>query len=254
MFATRIIPCLLLRNGGLYKTEKFSKPKYVGDPINAIRIFNEKEVDELLVLDITASREGKEPNYDLIEEFASECFMPLAYGGGITKMEQARRLFASGVEKICIQSSALDNPSLVTQLASQFGSQSVMVSVDVKKNWVGQYKLYSSKDQGTVSIDWLEFIKKMIEAGAGEILLNAVDRDGTMAGMDLTMIEKANAVTTVPMIATGGVGSLKDIQEGIAHGADAISAGAFFVFQGPHKAVLISYPKYSELEKTLKRK
>ncbi|MBS1514052.1 MAG: imidazole glycerol phosphate synthase subunit HisF [Bacteroidetes bacterium] len=248
MLKNRVIPCLLLRNGGLVKTLKFSDPKYVGDPINAIRIFNDKEVDELMVLDITASKENKEPNYDLINQFASECFMPLCYGGGIKTKEQAQRIFTLGVEKVCIQTAALDNMKLVSDLAAQYGNQSILVSIDIKKDWLGKAKLYSAATGKTLSKNWVEHMQDAVKAGAGEIVLNAVDRDGTLKGMDLDLIKQASKAIGVPLVAVGGAGSLQDIKAAIDSGASAVSAGAFFVFQGPHRAVLITYPRYKELE------
>jgi imidazole glycerol-phosphate synthase subunit HisF len=247
MLKHRVIPCLLLRNGGLVKTLKFSDPKYVGDPINAIRIFNDKEVDELMVLDITASKENKEPNYALIEQFASECFMPLSYGGGIRTMEQAQRLFNSGIEKICLQAAVLDDLSLVKNLSDKWGSSSILVSVDVKKNWLGHPKLYAAATGKTLNKKWIDFMQEAVHAGAGEIVLNAVDKDGTMKGMDTELIAEAAKLLNVPLIAVGGAGSLADIKAAVDAGASAVSAGAFFVFQGPHRAVLITYPKYNEL-------
>lgn len=251
MLKHRVIPCLLLRNGGLVKTIKFADPKYVGDPINAIRIFNDKEVDELMVLDITASKEKKEPNYSLIEQFASECFMPLSYGGGIKTMEQAQRLFNSGIEKICLQTSVLDDLSLVKNLSDKWGSSSILVSVDVKRNWMGQPKLYSAATGKTLDKKWSDFMLEAVKAGAGEIVLNAVDRDGTMKGMDTELIKEAAKILSVPLVAVGGAGSLADIKAAVDAGANAVSAGAFFVFQGPHRAVLITYPKYKELVQLL---
>ena len=251
MLKHRVIPCLLLRNGGLVKTLKFADAKYVGDPINAIRIFNDKEVDELMVLDITATKENKEPNYALIEQFASECFMPLTYGGGIKTMEQAQKLFNLGIEKICLQTSVLDDLSLVKNLSDKWGSSSILVSVDVKKNWMGQPKLYSSATGKTIDKKWTDYLLEAVNAGAGEIVLNAVDKDGTMKGMDTELIKEAAKILSVPLVAVGGVGSLADIKAAVDAGANAVSAGAFFVFQGPHRAVLITYPKYKELIKLL---
>ncbi len=252
MLKHRVIPALLLRNGGLVKTLKFKDPKYVGDPINAIRIFNEKEVDELMVLDITASKDHREPNYALIEEFAGECFMPLAYGGGITNVEQAARLFGLGVEKICLQTAALKDLTLLSRLAERFGSQSVMVSVDIKRNWLGRAQTYGVVDAKTSAVPWLELTQRLVSAGAGEVLLNAVDRDGTLAGPDLELIHEAAVALSVPLIAVGGIASLTDIKAAVVAGASAVAAGAFFVFHGPHRAVLITYPKYEELEYLLK--
>ena len=251
MLKHRVIPCLLLRNGGLVKTRKFSDPKYVGDPINAIRIFNDKEADELMVLDITATRERREPDYAMIEQFAGECFMPLSYGGGISNVEQARRLFAIGVEKVCLQTAALNNPQVVSDIAAAGGSQAVIVSIDVKKNWRGERRLYSAAKRDTLDRNWLARMRQLVDAGAGEVLLNAVDRDGVMEGMDLDMIREASSSIHVPLIAVGGAGSLTDIRQAIAAGASAVAAGAFFVFHGPHRAVLITYPSYSELEELL---
>lgn len=248
MLKHRVIPALLLRNGGLVKTLKFKAPKYVGDPINAIRIFNDKEVDELMVLDITASKERREPNYALIEEFAGECFMPLTYGGGVISVEQAARIFSLGVEKVCLQTAALANPKLVTQLAERFGSQSVVVSVDVKRNWLGKPQVYGSAQGKALTESWLPMAQRLVNAGAGEVLLNAVDRDGTLGGSDLELVREAGAVLSVPLIAVGGVASMSDIKALVDAGASAVAAGAFFVFHGPHRAVLITYPRYHELE------
>lgn len=251
MLKTRIIPSLLLSDGGLVKTCRFSDPKYVGDPINAIRIFNEKEVDELMVLDISASHKGKGPDYDLIERFAGECFMPLCYGGGISSLEQARRLFSLGVEKVCLQTAVLDDPSLIEDIASRYGSQSVVVSVDVKKNWLGKKCLYSASTKKALKKPFMDYVSSAIEAGAGEILLNSVDRDGTMSGMDLELITQVSSSLSVPLIASGGASNIKDMKDAVDAGASAVAAGAFFVFHGPHRAVLITYPKYEELEKEL---
>lgn len=251
MLRKRVIPCLLLKDAGLVKTTRFKAPKYVGDPINAIKIFNDKEVDELMVLDITASREGRQPNHALIEKFASECFMPLCYGGGVHTVEQARQLFALGVEKICFQTGALEDLSLITRVAERFGNQSVVVSADIRKNWLGRRTLYSACGQRLPPNSWIDFLKNAVAAGAGEIVVNAVERDGTMHGMDLELIQQASGALSVPLIAMGGVGSLADIRAGIDAGASAVAAGSFFVFHGPHRAVLVTYPHYRELEQLL---
>jgi cyclase len=248
MLKHRVIPCLLLRNSGLVKTLKFANPKYVGDPINAIRIFSDKEVDELMVLDIAATKDGREPNYELIEQFAGECFMPLCYGGGIRTVEQARRLFALGVEKVCLQTAAMANLQLVTQIADCFGSQSVLVSADIKCNWMGKQQLYSSATGKLLDKPWMDFLQEAVAAGAGEIVLNSVDRDGTMSGMDLKLIRQASSALSVPLVAVGGASNIANIKAAVEAGASAVSAGALFVFHGPHRAVLITYPKYEELE------
>jgi imidazole glycerol-phosphate synthase subunit HisF len=253
MLKHRVIPCLLLQNGALVKTKNFAKPVYIGDPINAIRIFNDKEVDELMVLDIDASKQNKAPNYTLIEQFASECFMPLTYGGGISTMEQAKQLFNVGIEKICIQSAAINNFTFIKQLADKWGSSSILVSIDVKKNWLGKLKLYHAATGKLLNKPWQQQIQNAVQAGAGEIVLNDVDADGTMQGMHTAVIQQAAALTQVPLIAMGGVGSLAHIKAGVQAGASAIAAGAFFVFNGPHKAVLITYPPYNDLLQLLQK-
>jgi len=252
MLKYRVIPALLLDGEGLVKTTRFKHPKYIGDPINAIRIFNDKEVDELMVLDISASKLKRNPNFELIKKFAGECFMPLSYGGGVTTVEQARKLFAIGVEKIAIQSAAIENLDLISSIADQFGSQSVIMSIDIKKDWLNKYKAFSSKDMKTLKLDWMLMVKRAEDAGVGEILLNSVDRDGTMGGMELDLIKRASSAISVPLIAVGGVGGLADIKSAVASGANAVAVGAYFVFNGPHRAVLITYPKYNELEELFK--
>lgn len=251
MLAHRVIPCLLLSpsRGGLVKTLKFGKPKYVGDPINAVRIFNEKEVDELLVLDIDATREGRGPDFAAIEELASECFMPLCYGGGIRSADDARTLFSLGVEKVALQSAVLRSPEIVGEIAGWAGEQAVVVSIDVKRSWLGKPQVHSSAGIKLASSDWRETVRKAVASGAGEILLNAVDRDGTMAGPDLQLIREASSIADIPLVAIGGVSSLADIRAATDAGASAVAAGAYFVFQGPHRAVLITYPRYEELRR-----
>ena len=252
MLRQRVIPSLLLSRGGLVKTRKFANPKYVGDPVNAIRIFNQKEVDELIVLDIDASKNGKGPDYSLIELFAAECFMPLCYGGGIDSVDQARILFEMGVEKVSIQTGAFRDIDLITDIASRFGSQSVVASIDVKKDLFGRMRLYEASKGSVKRESWQEYLKLVERAGAGEIYLNAVDRDGVMAGMDTKLIAAATSQSTVPIIASGGVGSLEDIAAGLQSGASAVAAGAFFVFHGPHRAVLITYPSPDEIDSVLR--
>jgi cyclase len=248
MLKHRVVPCLLLSDGGLVKTTRFREPKYVGDPINAVHIFNDKEVDELIVLDITASKVGRAPDFGLIEQLAGECFMPLCYGGGIKSVEQAKRLFGLGIEKVCLQTAVLENFSLVNQIAERYGSQSVVVSIDIKKNWLGKWQLYSAAKGKTLSKPWMDHLHDVVQAGAGELVINSVDCDGIMGGMDLELIAQTAKLSSVPLIAMGGVGSLANILDAVRAGADAVAAGAFFVFYGPHRAVLITYPKYTELE------
>jgi cyclase len=248
MLSHRVIPCLLLQNGRLVKTRRFGNGSYVGDPINAIRIFNDKEADELMILDINASRERREPDYSLIERCASECFMPLGYGGGVRTVECAHRLFSLGVEKVSVRAAALEDLSFLSRLADRFGSQSVVVSIDVKRNWRNTPRLFSSVHGSSLNRDWRDFMIQAVEAGAGEVLLNAVDRDGEMRGMDLPLIRSAAESINVPLTAIGGVGQLDDIKAAIAAGASAVAAGAFFVYHGPHRAVLITYPTAEQLK------
>ena len=248
MLRNRVIPCLLLSDEKLVKTRLFKDPKYIGDPINAIRIFNDKEVDELIVLDIKASKNKKEPNYDLIEQFASECFMPLSYGGGIRTIEQAKILFSIGVEKICIQSAALEEKTFIKDLSSRFGSSSIIFSLDLKKNWLGNTKAFSYLSQSWITQPWLDLLKTIVNEGAGEIFLNSINFEGTMTGMNLDVIKQTISSLNVPIIFSGGVGSIDDIKMAFSLGANSVSAGSFFVFHGPHRAVLITYPNRKELD------
>ncbi|MGB3423198.1 MAG: AglZ/HisF2 family acetamidino modification protein [Castellaniella sp.] len=251
MLRHRVIPALLLRRGGLVKTRRFKDPVYVGDPTNAIRIFNEKEVDELMVLDIEATRSGTGPDFETIELFAGECFMPLAYGGGIQTLDQAARIFDLGVEKICLQTAALSDPDLVARIVRRYGSQSVIVSIDVQRDWRKRPYLYGSSAGKRLSLDWLGHAQRMIQAGAGEILLNDVDRDGMMAGYDTSLIRQLTQAVPVPVIALGGAGHLDHLRGAVLAGASAVAAGSMFVFHGPHRAVLITYPRYQDLERIL---
>jgi cyclase len=251
MLKNRVIPVLLLKSGELVKTRRFQDAKYIGDPINAIKIFNEKEVDELLVLDINASKERNDPDYKTIELFASECFMPLCYGGGINTLEQAAKIFDLGVEKICLQSAAIDNPGFISQLARKYGSQSIVVSIDIKKNWRKKDMLYRSSSSKCLSYNWVAFAKDMANAGAGEIIINSVDNDGELCGYNLKLISEATQMLSVPIVALGGARSINDFTLAIKAGASAVGAGAMFVFHGPHRAVLITYPAYETLQAAL---
>lgn len=249
MLTYRVIPCLLLSDGGLVKTERFAKPKYVGDPINAVRIFNEKEVDEMMILDIDAARQGRGPNIALIEEIAGECFMPLCYGGGVRNVRDARDLFKIGVEKISVQTTAMTNPSILREIADFAGEQAVVASIDIKRDWLGRPKLHSAAGVKPRHRDWRDAVREAVAHGAGEILLTSVDREGTLSGIDRDLVHEASTIASVPLIANGGVGSLADIRAATDAGASAVAAGAFFVFHGPHRAVLITYPRSEELRK-----
>lgn len=247
MKRVRVIPALLIRNGGLVKSVKFKNHKYVGDPINAVKIFNDKEVDEILILDISATAEKRGPNMQQIRDIASEAFMPLGYGGGITTLEQIRELVSSGVEKAVLNTSAFDNPELVRQAADYIGSQSIVVSIDVKKNFLGKYKVYVNNGSRNTGLDPVDFARQMEAAGAGELLLNSIDRDGTFSGFDTALIETVARQVNIPVVAVGGASSVQNLAEAIHHGASAVSAGSLFIFQRPHRAVLISYPSQKEL-------
>lgn len=243
----RMIPVLLIDDQSLYKTQKFTDPKYVGDPMNALTIFNEKEVDELVFLDIVASKENKEPDFDFIEVLAGECFMPVSYGGGITSIEHVRRIIALGVEKVVINHRLIQHPEFITELADSFGSQSIVASIDIKKNLWGSYKVYDHTTKKTTSLNPIDFAKQLESLGAGEIFLNVVDRDGMQQGYDLDIIKKVSDSLSIPLICCGGAGSIEDLAAAInTGGASAVSAGSFFVFHGKHRAVLITYPDYNE--------
>jgi cyclase len=253
MLATRVIPCLLLKGKGLVKTIKFKDPKYIGDPINAIKIFNDKEVDELVFLDITATIEKKGPDFKLISEIASECFMPLGYGGGITTIQQIEKLFNIGIEKVILNSSTFTSINLLTEATKIFGSQSVVASIDVKKHWLTKKQtVYTQSGKFNTAISPVEYAKKMEQAGAGEIIINSIDQDGTMEGYDLDLIKMVSAQVNIPVVALGGAGSLQDFKSAIDAGASAVAAGSFFVFQKMHRAVLITYPSQSEMKTALK--
>lgn len=248
MIPPRVIPCLLLKNEGLVKTVKFKDPRYVGDPINAVRIFNDKEVDELVFLDITASQEKRSPPFAMLEQIASECFMPLCYGGGVRTVEHMRQLFAIGLEKVAVNSFAVERPSFMREAADLFGSSSVIASIDVKKSWRGKYEVVTYGGRKGTGLSPVEFAVEMERQGAGEIFLNSVDRDGTMSGYDIPLIKMVTEAVGVPVVACGGAGSVADLAAAITvGGASAAAAGSLFVFHGPHRAVLITYPERSEL-------
>jgi imidazole glycerol-phosphate synthase subunit HisF len=252
MLKTRVMPCLLLRNRGLVKTIHFKDPSYVGDPINTIRIFNEKEVDELILLDITATAENKKPNFSLIFEVASECFMPLTYGGGIRSVDDAKKIISLGVEKIAINSFAFEKPDFIRELADLFGSQSIIVSIDAKKNWLGKYTVHSNAGKLSTRYTPIEWAVYMEKIGAGEILLTSIDRDGTFEGYDIALIEQVALAVNVPVIACGGAGKIEDFTEAVVKGnASAVAAGSMVVYQGKNRAVLINFPARQELATAL---
>lgn len=246
----RIIPTLLLDQGRLVKTTRFKKPSYIGDPINSVRIFNDKQVDELIFLDIAASRQNRQPDLELIHDIASECFMPLAYGGGITELEQARAIFRAGVEKIVVNSALFTKPSLITEIAKIYGSQAVVVSIDVKRQWLTRKPVVMYRGATRSSgLSPVEAARRAVDSGAGELMVCSVDRDGTMSGYDINLIHSVSTAVDVPVIASGGASSLGDFLSVVRDGAaSAAAAGAMFVFNGIHRAVLISYPVQSEIK------
>jgi imidazole glycerol-phosphate synthase subunit HisF len=244
----RIIPTLLLRNRGLVKTVKFRDSVYVGDPINTVRIFNEKEVDEIFFLDIDATNLKKEPPYDLIQDIASECFMPFAYGGGINSLSQIERIIKSGAEKIIINSGAFAVKNLIEEAVRQFGSSTIAVSIDVKKEFLRGYIVYINGGKLSTGKNPVEYAIELENKGVGEILVNSVDRDGTMEGYDLDLIKSVSRSVRLPVIACGGAGKMSDFGAAFTEGgASAVAAGSFFVFHGKRRAVLITYPDYSEI-------
>lgn len=248
MLRPRIIPCLLVHDKGLVKTVNFSNPKYVGDPINAVRIFNEKEVDELIVLDIDATVENREPDYQMIKNLAAECRMPFCYGGGVKNVLQAKKIINLGAEKVALSSAAIENPNLVKNIATALGNQSVVVVMDIKKQGLlKKYRLFTHNGKKKVSADFIQFAKLMEANGAGEIVVNSIDKEGTMKGFDFDLIDKFRNAISIPITIMGGAGSIDDIGKVInRHGIIGVAAGSLFVFKGIYRAVLINYPNLKE--------
>lgn len=248
MLRPRVIPVLLVKGGGLYKTLRFKQPAYVGDPLNTMRIFNEKEVDEICVLDIGERFGHVGPQFDLIREIASEAFMPLSYGGGVRQLDQAKAILKSGVEKVVVNTLAFSDPHEVAKIVAYAGSSSVVVSIDVKRNWLNKYEVYTRSGTKKTGLTVLEAARAAEKMGAGEILLNSMDRDGTYQGYDLKLIDDVVKHVSIPVVACGGAGGLQHLKDVLAVGASAASAGSMFVYQGRHRAVLISYPSSDEIE------
>ncbi|WP_439475941.1 AglZ/HisF2 family acetamidino modification protein [Brevundimonas sp.] len=247
MLRARIIPCLLVRDRGLVKTRRFGEDRYVGDPLNAVRIFNEKGVDELIVLDIDATTQGREPDYGLIENMAAECRMPLGYGGGVSTVEQAKRIMALGVEKISLSAAAAARPALVAEIARQVGSQSVVVVLDVKKKMLGGHGVYVHNGAKDTKRDPVSFARELESLGVGEIVINSIDNDGMMKGYDLSIAEDIRRAVSVPITVMGGAGSVEDMKQAVQRlGVVGVGAGSLFVFKGQFRAVLISYPSPAE--------
>lgn len=250
MAIPRVIPVLLLKAGGLVKTVQFKKPVYIGDPLNAVKIFNEKEADELIFLNI----DSDSIPFDFLQEIAEECFMPLAYGGGIKTVEDIRAVLKIGMEKVVINSALFEDLGFIREAADQFGSATIVASLDVKKNLFGNYELYASGGKVRVKKDPFAFARELEQAGAGELMLQSIDREGTMKGYDLEFISRISEMVNIPVIASGGAGSTEDFGNVVRQaGASAAAAGSLFVFHGKHRAVLISYPDQQELKRIFSR-
>ncbi|SMC43375.1 cyclase [Desulfocicer vacuolatum DSM 3385] len=252
MLRPRIIPCLLIQNGGLVKTVKFAEPRYVGDPLNAVRIFNEKEVDELIVLDIDATAFGQEPDYGLIANLSGECRMPLCYGGGVKTPEHVERIISLGVEKVAISSAALTNSKLIYESSRRVGNQSLVVVLDVKK--IGliskRYEVFTHNGKHSTGIHPVEFARQAEALGAGEILVNSIDQDGVMKGYDYALIDQVRGAVSLPISVLGGAGAVEDLRALVhRYGVIGAAAGSLFVFKGKYRAVLIQYPNSADKDK-----
>lgn len=242
MYKNRLIPCLLLRDHGIIKTHKFKKSRYLGDPINAVKIYNDKEVDELIFLDIDATRHHREPDFEYLKKITEQCFMPLCYGGGISTIDQIRMLFEIGFEKVSINSTAFYNPNLIREASNIFGAQSIVGAMDVKTLRDGNKCVFLHNARKNIHKSAVEYAVYLESLGVGEIFLNSIDRDGEMTGMDYDLIHRLSQCVSVPIIASGGAGKVEDCVKAVQYGASAAAAGSLFVFWGRNKAVLINYP------------
>lgn len=251
----RVIPTLLLAGNGLVKTQKFADPKYIGDPRNAVKIFNEKEVDELVLIDIHATKIGLQPNFSLIKEIASECFMPMSYGGGIHSVEHVELLFKCGVEKIILNSEAVTNPPIIKELSNRYGTQAIVISLDVKKNFFGKHSIYLENGRKDTKTDPVEFAKRCEALGAGEIYLTSIHREGMMQGYDIELTKIVAKAVNVPVIASGGAGNVSHMAQVVQEGfASAVTAGSLFVYHGKLRGVLINFPSQDTLQRELYNK
>jgi cyclase len=255
MLKTRVMPCLLLLDGGLVKTVKFRKPDYVGDPVNAIKIYNEKEVDELIFLDITATVQDRSPPFDVISRICDECFMPLCYGGGVRRIDDIRRIFKLGVEKVALNSYVHENPLFLREAADTFGNQSIVGSIDVKRNLLGRPEVWIASGTKNTYLDPVRVAVMMQEHGAGELLVNSIDRDGTWEGYDIELLRKVTAAVEIPVIALGGAGTVDHLGRAVREGgASALAVGSMVVYSGKGMGVLIKFPSRQELESVLGKK
>ena len=252
MSRVRIIPILLLDDVGLYKTVNFKNPTYIGDPINTVQIFNTKEVDELIIIDFTARQNQRDINYNYIEEIVSEAFMPICYGGNINNINQCEKLFKLGIEKVCLNYSAIYNSNLITELAERFGSQSIVVSIDYKRNLFGKINVYSKRRKKIVDTDIMTLAKRIENLGAGEILLTSIDNEGKFKGYDIETIKKVSDSVNIPVISNGGCNDINDIYLAIKEGAaSAVAASSMFIYWGKLRGVLINYPSQDLLTNNL---
>ncbi len=254
MYRPRVIPCLLLKNLGLVKSVKFSDYKYIGDPMNAIKIFNDKKADELIFLDITASAENRLVSLDLVKQLGDECDMPFSVGGGVKSIDDIRRIINAGAEKVSINSVAVENPEFVQQAADTFGSSTIIVSIDVKKKFLGKRQVYVSNGKKSTGLNPVEFAKQVEALGAGEILINSIDHDGQMNGYDLDLVKEVSQAVSIPVVACGGAGCVDHFSDAVNQShASAVAAGSFFVFHGPRRAVLINMPTRKEIANAFKK-
>lgn len=252
MLQTRVIPCLLLNGDRLVKTVNFKKASYIGDPVNTARIFNELEVDELTLLDISATNNKKKPDFEILTELANECFMPLAYGGGINTFEDAKKIFKIGIEKIIINSAAFTNPAIITELAEHFGNQAIVASIDVKRNIFGNYNVFSNSGKKKQKYNPVAWAQKLEQLGAGEILLTAIHQEGTWKGFDIDLLEKVSNAVNIPVIANGGAASINDIVKAVKYGcASAVCLGSMVVYQNKGMGVLVNFPNKTDLDNAL---
>ena len=247
MRRVRVIPVLTLDNEKLVKTVRFKNPNYIGDPINAVRLFNDKEVDEIILLDISATKQNRKPNFKRIEEICSEAFMPFAYGGGISNIKQIDTLFKIGLEKVILNTILSKNINLIKVAANKYGSQSIVASIDIKKNIFGKYKAYSVSGKNKVKYSIEDYLKKITEAGIGEVFVNSIDKDGTFNDYDYSIIKMISEICHVPVTVCGGANSLSSFKDAIEAGASAVAAGSFFIYKGKTKGVLINYPSKESL-------
>jgi cyclase len=250
MIIPRIIPLLLLKNKGLVKSIKFDSTTYIGDPINAIKIFNDKEVDELVFLDIMASRQNRGPDFEYLEKIATECFMPLGYGGGLTNLSQISKIFEIGFEKVILNQVCLNNPKFLEDVVKEVGSQSVVVSIDIKKNIFGKYFVFDYLKNRITKLNPITYAKELKDSGVGELIINSVDNDGVMKGFDIQLLKSITKDLNIPIVACGGARTIDDLGKAVHEGgASAVAAGSMFVFHGPHRAVLINYPSRESILK-----